>query len=167
MKHFRFDLRRVFGAAATTLLAVGSLTALTPSANASPVGPCVNLHSFTLDFRTGGDDLRGNSEVIPFFITTVGDIELQHVWGPFGGGTTNSRNVTFLNPNWTVSSCDGRGVKLRMVSHNDVFQTDDNWNMDAFTLYGYSDTGQRSYFLSVPDAFKRFTGSDQWWTRIG
>lgn len=147
--------------------ALGLIAAAAPAAQAGPQGPCQNLHSFTFDFRTGGDDLRGNTEVIPFFVTTNGDVELQHVWGPFGGWTTNSRTVGLLNPNWTVSSCAGQGLKFRVVSHNDIFQSDDNWNMDGVTMYGYSGTGGYSYFLSAPNANMRFTGGNQWWTRLG
>jgi hypothetical protein len=160
--HIRF--RRMLVAGVTALGIVGTGTQV---AQASSVGPCADLHSFTFDFRTGGDDLRGNTEVIPFFITTTGDIELQHIWGSFANNSTNSKTVGLLNPNWTVSSCAGQGMKLRVVSHNDPFQSDDNWNMDGVTMYGYSGTGGYSYLLSVPNAFHRFTGSDQWWTRLG
>jgi hypothetical protein len=158
---------RTWRAVVVGALAVGAMTAVVPSAAASPVGPCGNLRSFTVDFRTGGDDLRGNSEVIPFLTTTSGDVELQHIQGPFAGNSTNSRTVGLLNPNWTAWSCNGTGLKLRMVSHNDFLQTDDNWNMEGVTMYGYADGGQYAYYLSASNAFKRFTGSDQWWSRLG
>jgi hypothetical protein len=153
---------------ATAGLMAGSVVGLSSPANAGPIGSCKSLRSFTLDFRTGGDDLRGNSEVIVWLTTKSNlDIELQHVWGGFGNNTSNSRTVTFQNPNWAINSCMVTGVKIRMVSHPDIFQTADNWNMDGFALYGYSDTGAYSYQISDSTAFKRFTDSNQWWSKLG
>lgn len=152
-----------------TPLALGLMTFFMVTSfgvQAGRIGPCANLRSFNLDFRTGGDDLRGNSEVIVWLTTTSGDVELQHIGGGFGNNSTNFRVVPLLNPNWHVDSCSVTGVKIRMVSHNSWTETDDNWNMDGFSLYGYSDDGNFSYFLSAFGApVKRFTGSDQWWER--
>ena len=167
-------MRRVSALRRAVLLITGAMLAATviggaaSPAAAQPVGTCKNLRSFVLDFRTGGDDLRGNSEVIVWLMTTAGDVELQHVWGAFGNHSSNSRSVTFQNPNWTVNACTVSGVKIRMISHPGAFEHDDNWNMDGFTIFGYSGTGAYAYYLSATGTpVKRFTGSDPWWSTTG
>jgi len=145
-------------------------------ASAGVIGGCAQqLHSFTLDFRTGDDDLRDNSEVDVYVMTTLGannteqDIPLQAVYGPFPNNSENYRTVTFQNANWTVPVCSVYGVKLHMISHNGLFQTDDNWNMNSFALYGYSTSGGYAYYVSSGwgNPIKRFTASDSWWTKVG
>lgn len=149
-------------ATATVLAAVGVGVTAAP-ASAGPIGPCTSLRSFNLEFRTGGDDLRGNSEVIVWLRTTSGTMELQHVWGRFADHTSTSRLVTFQNPNWAVNSCTITGVSVRMASHPEWHETADNWNMDGFALQGYSSTGAYGYSLSRNSANKRFTAGSPWW----
>lgn len=162
------SLRRTALAFAATALATTAAGALAAPANASPVGGCTSLRSFTFNTITGGDDLRDNSEVTPFLTSTVGDIELQHFWGPYGNGSSHAVTVTFQNPNWSISSCSVTGIKLHMVSHNGFLQSDDNWNMDFVSMSGYSATGVYSYYVSATGTpVKRFTGSDQWWSKLG
>ncbi|MFE4372442.1 hypothetical protein ACFRMN_30250 [Streptomyces sp. NPDC056835] len=151
----------------TGLLATLGLIATGSPASAGPIA-CNNMNSFTLVFRTGGDDLRGNSEVMPYLTTRFGDVELGHFNGGFGNNSTSTKVVGLANLNWTVNSCDVTGLKLRMVSHNGAFQTDDNWNMDAVTMYGYGNNGAYSYYFNASGApLKRFTGSSQWWSMLG
>ena len=145
-----------------------TLGLLSANSYAGPIGPCERLRSFTLLFFTGGDDLRNNSEVIIWLKTNQGDVELQHVWGSFGNNSSNMRTVTFQNPNWNIDSCSVQGVKMRMVSHPSWPETDDNWNMDGFSLHGYAENGGFKYFISANGApIKRFTGSSQWWEHNG
>ncbi|HVQ95318.1 MAG TPA: hypothetical protein VMU51_30085 [Mycobacteriales bacterium] len=165
------SLRRAALAFTATALATVAAGALAAPADAAPVGPCTSLRAFTFNTITGGDDLRDNSEVTPFLTSTAGDIELQHFWGPYGNGSSHAVTVTFQNPNWSISSCSVTGIKLHMVSHNGIFQTDDNWNMDFVSMSGYGVNGEYRYYVSasVPGGgtVKRFTGSDQWWSKIG
>lgn len=153
---------------ATGMLATLGVTVTATPASAGPIGSCASLRSFTLVFRTGADDLRGNSEVIPFLRTTSGDVELQHVWGGFANNSSNSRTVTFINPNWAVNSCTVTGARLRMISHSEWYESPDNWNMDGFSLYGYTSTGSYRYYMSASGTpLKRFTNTDQWWSMLG
>ena len=166
----RIPVRRLFLVLAAAVVTATGLGAVAPAANAAPVGPCRDLSSFTLTFRTGGDDLRDNSEVIVWLTRTSGDVELQHVWGPFQNQTTNYRTVALTNPNWAVNSCSITGVRIRMVSHPGTFQSPDNWNMDAVTVQGYgAGSGSYSYYLSAVGnpLLKRFTNTDQFWSRLG
>ncbi|MGW0520410.1 hypothetical protein [Crossiella sp. NPDC003009] len=82
---------RLATALTASALTLGALAATAPSAAAGPIGPCVNLRAFNLEFRTGGDDLRGNSP--------------------------HHRSVAFADPNWTANSCEVTGMKIRLVSH--------------------------------------------------
>ncbi len=132
-----------------------------------PRGSCARLRSFTIDLRTGGDDLRSNSEVIVWLMTTLGDVELQPIWGGFGNNSSHSRTVALRNPNWNLDSCSIKGVKVRMISHPSWPEGDDNWNMDGIAVHGYAENGDYKYYFSENGApVKRFTGSSQWWQRI-
>lgn len=143
------------------LLTTVGLTVVAAPASAGPIA-CNNLSYLNIYFRTGGDDLRNNSEVIPYLITSSGEKELQHVWGPFGNSSTNFRTLRFLDPGVSVNACSVTGLRLRMVSHPSWPEGPDNWNMETVTLYGYSATNVYSYhFYAAP--FFRFTGSQQWW----
>lgn len=136
------------------------------TANAGRIGSCGKLRSFLLNFQTGGDDLRGDSELVIWLMTTSGDVELQHVWGRFGNDSTNSRVVALQNPNWDVDSCSVTGVKMRMISHPLWPEADDNWIMDGFMLNGYSGTGKYKYTLSANgNPVKHFNGSSPWWQK--
>lgn len=158
-------LRALLGAglAASSLLAVGAGTA-----NATAI-TCAPLRSVHATFQTGGDDLRSNSEVIMYLMSTLGDVELQHFYGGFGNNTTNSRDLGLLNPNFTVDSCAVTGLKIRMISHNGTFQSTDNWNLDAVSVSGYGNDGAYIWYFSKTGSplLKRFTGSSQWWQANG
>lgn len=151
----------------TIMVLVGLIfISFTGPVHAGAIGSCAKLRSFFLNFQTGGDDLRSNSEVIIWLMTNTGDVELQHVWGGFGNNSTNYRVVTLQNANWDVNSCSVTGIKMRMISHNSWTETDDNWNMDGIVVNGYSDQGEYKYTFSANGSpVKRFTGSSQWWER--
>ena len=81
---------------------------------------------------------------------------------------SDTRTVTFINPNWAVNSCTVTGARLRMISHSEWYETPDNWNMDGFSLYGYTSTGSYRYYMSASGTpLKRFTNTDQWWSMLG
>jgi hypothetical protein len=162
-------MRRTALALAATLLSALTVGAFAAPASAGPLGDCASANHpfvdhFRLDLSTGGDDLRGNSEVIVYLNTTSGVVELQHVGGGIGNWSSRSYDIRFNNPAWTVDSCTVTGVKVHMISHNGFLQTTDNWNMNGFALYAWTINGTMGYFHSaVGNPIKRFTGSDQWW----
>ncbi|MCO1580716.1 hypothetical protein M8C13_33665 [Crossiella sp. SN42] len=160
--------RRLATALTASALTLGALAATAPSAAAGPIGPCTNLRAFNLEFRTGGDDLRGNSELLIWVTTRHGDVPLQPVWGGFGGNSTHHRSVAFADPNWTANSCEVTGMKIRLVSHPSWPEGPDNWNMDGLVVGGFGEAPSRSYFFSANGApVKRFTGSDHTWSQLG
>jgi hypothetical protein len=74
--------------------------------------------------------------------------------------------VSFWDPDSRANSCDVTGVKIRMISHNVGNENDDSWNLDSFTMHGYSDGGSLSYYLSAHgNPLKRFTARSQWWEK--
>ncbi|WIN00139.1 hypothetical protein ACTOB_003824 [Actinoplanes oblitus] len=148
---------------------LAALAAVAVPAQAGPIGACVQMRAFYLHLGTGDDDLRDNSEVIVWLMQNHGpDVELEHVWGGIGNRSDRGYSLAYQNPNWHIGSCDVAGIKVRMLSHNGIFQTDDNWNMDSISLDGYADWGRPSYSISASGSpVKRFTNSDQWWSLFG
>jgi hypothetical protein len=135
------------------------------AAAASRVVDCSNLNTFTLSFGTGGDDLRGDSEVVVWLTTISGEVELQHVWGPMGNWSSSIVKVGLVNPNWNVSACDITGVVIRMISHNGFLETDDNWEVDYFQIDGILPSNSIIFSASaIGSPVKRFTGSNPYWT---
>lgn len=161
MRHRISRLRATALLVTAVLLSTLGVTAVATPASAGPIA-CNTLDHVNIYFRTGGDDLRGNSEVVPYLTTSGGDIALQSVWGPFGNSSTNMRTVHFLDGGASVNACAVTGLRLRMVSHPSWPEGPDNWNMESVTLYGYSGTNAYSYYFHATPFF-RFTGSRQWW----
>jgi hypothetical protein len=64
-------LSTIFLIAAVFFTSTGSL--------AEARGPCANLHSFSLEFYTGNDDLRTSSEVNVWLKTKSGDVQMQKI----------------------------------------------------------------------------------------
>lgn len=148
------------------IFAISVVLSCVQGASAGPVGSCAKLRSFFLNFQTGGDDLRANSELAIYLMTTNGDVALQHVEGGFPNNSTNYRMVSLQNPNWDVDSCSVTGVKIKLISRPAWPETDDNWNLDGFFINGYSEQGEYKYSLSATGSpLKRFTASSPWWEK--
>jgi hypothetical protein len=162
-------LKRTIVGVTAALAATAGLAAAAAPAQAGPIGGCAELRAFYLNLGTGGDDLRDNSEVIVWLTQRAGgDVELQHVTGGIGNWSNHSYNLAYQNTNWHVTSCNVTGIKVRMISHNGTFQSDDNWNMESITLNGYADGGSPAYSISANGSpVKQFTGSSQWWSLLG
>ncbi|MFD0203657.1 MULTISPECIES: hypothetical protein [Saccharothrix] len=140
---------RAVVAAAVILLTTSVAGAVTAGvASADPVGGCASVSKFTMTFRTGGDDLRYNSEVMVSIrlASLTQPVPLKSVFGPFGGNTTTVKaDVTFATTGQTVNSCDIRGQNITLISHSAWHESPDNWNMDSFSILGFTSTGVVKY----------------------
>jgi hypothetical protein len=137
--------RRVCGVVAAAVLLTATLAG---GAGADPVGSCGAVSKFTMTFRTGGDDLRYNSELLLSIKVSYlsAPIPLQSVFGPFGGDTiTVKASVPFATAGQTVNSCDIRAQHITLMSHSAWYESPDNWNMDNFTIVGYTSAGVAKY----------------------
>jgi hypothetical protein len=156
------------------MLAAALALASSSPAHAKPVGECTSLRSFQVDLGAGEDDLRGNSEVIISLVTkSRGSVDLQHI---ANGGVPSYDHrmftLDYAGPTIPVGSCDVAGVTVRMISHNGIFETTDNWDMDRITLKGFEGPafwgmplGRNGLSISTQSFPKlhRFTGSDPLW----
>ncbi|OJF12104.1 hypothetical protein [Couchioplanes caeruleus] len=168
MQSVRALKRAITGVTAALLVTAGFAATASP-AQAGRIGACAEMRAFTLTLGSGGDDLRHNSEVVVWLTGTPGgDTELQHVWGGIPNWSNRTYSISYQNTNWHVNSCSVTGIRVRMISHNGTFETNDNWNMQSITLHGFSDGGAPAYAISANgDPVKRFTGSAPEWTRRG
>lgn len=140
---------RTIAAAAVVLLTAslaGTVTAT--GANADPIGSCATISKFTMTFSTGDDDLRYNSELVVGIIVEGLDapIPLNSVFGPFGDFTSTVKaDVAFATTGQTVNSCHIRGQRITLVSHPAWPQGADNWDMNSFTIVGFTSGGVAKY----------------------
>ncbi|HLK17010.1 MAG TPA: hypothetical protein VKT78_19550 [Fimbriimonadaceae bacterium] len=113
-------------------------------------------HELVLDFRTGGDDLRGGNDNVNLTLNLM-------------DGTQQVYNDINLSGRWVVNCDQWAEVKLyRPVAYNQIRSAvisttftggigGDNWNMDKVGIYAWG-----SSFNGMKSAGpKRFTGEDK------
>jgi hypothetical protein len=151
---------RTRAVAAVVMLTAGLMGMVTAtSASANPIGTCGAVSKFTITFKTGGDDLRDNSELIMGIkVAGITDpIPLKSVFGPFSNHTTTVKaNVTFATTGLTVSSCSIRGQELTLISHPNGWQGPDNWDMNSYSIVGHTSFGAAKYQHNSGPGFPRF-----------
>jgi hypothetical protein len=151
--------RLVVAAAVGLLIASVGATFTATGVSADPIGACGAVSKFTMTFRTGGDDLRHNSEVLVSIkvSTLTQPIPLRSFFGPFGNNTTTVKgDVLFVTAGQTVNSCDIRGQHITLISHPAWYEGPDNWNMDSFSIVGFTSTGVAKYQHSSGVGAPRF-----------
>jgi hypothetical protein len=163
MKLTALGRRTRVAVAATVILLTATFSAT--GAAADPVGACGTITKFTMTFNTGGDDLRYNSELlvgikIP---SLAAPIPLRSVFGQFPNNSTVVKaDVFFATTGQTVNSCHIRAQHLTLISHSAWFEGPDNWDMNSFSIVGYTSAGvvkyQHSSGLGTPRF--RFTQSN-------
>jgi hypothetical protein len=151
--------RTIAAAAAVLLTASLAGTVTATGASADPIGSCAMISKFTMTFSTGDDDLRYNSELAVGII--VQDIHvpipLTPIFGPFGDySTTVKADVTFATTGQTVNSCLIRGQRITLVSHPAWPQGADNWDMNSFSIMGFTSGGVAKYQHGSGNAAPRF-----------
>ncbi len=152
--------RRARATAAAFLLTAsltGTVTAT--AASADPIGSCAAVSKFTMTFKTGGDDLRYNSELIMAIkVSGVAEpIPLKPVFGEFANHTTRVKaDIAFATAGQTVSSCSIRGQHLTLVSHPNGWEGPDNWDMNSYSILGFTSAGVAKYQHSSGPGFPRF-----------
>ena len=152
-------------AVAVVLVLTAGLALTATGASADPVGSCARVSKFTMTFKTGGDDLRYNSElIVGIKVSSLAQpIPLNSVYGQFSNHTTTVKaDITFATAGQTVNSCHIRGQHLTLVSHPNGWEGPDNWDMNSFSIVGYTSAGVAKYqHSSGPGAPRfRFTQSD-------
>lgn len=158
--------RRARTVAAVFLLTAGLTgTVAATGASADPIGACAAVSKFTMTFKTGGDDLRYNSElIVGIKVSNLTEpIPLNPVFGQFSNhSTTVKADITFATTGQTVNSCRIRGQHLTLVSHSGAWEGPDNWDMNSFSIVGFTSAGVAKYqHSSGPGAPRfRFTQSD-------
>jgi hypothetical protein len=130
----------------------------TPSC--SPPPPMATFDHMTFNIATGGDDLRGDSDVTARIAIsgqppqTVA-IKAQSDPG-FAGGST--KLLTFALASAQPLSAFGN-VTLTLTSHNGFIETDDNWNIQTINVTLSGSSGSACLFSGVGNPFSRLTGS--------
>ncbi|MBB4906044.1 hypothetical protein [Actinophytocola algeriensis] len=151
---------RTRAVAAAVMLTAGLMGMLTATgASADPIGTCGAVSKFTMTFKTGGDDLRYNSElIVAIKVSGITEpIPLNPVFGQFSNHTTTVKaNITFATTGLTVNSCSIRGQELTLVSHPNGWEGPDNWDMNSFSIVGHTSAGVAKYQNHSGPGFPRF-----------
>jgi hypothetical protein len=116
-----------------------------------PQPPCPAIrstHSVTLILHTGGDDLRSDSEVVPYLRTTKGNFEMSHFYGEFPNYSSRTRTLDLLTSHPSITSCNVTGLSLTLISHPSWSETADNWNLDGVEMRVHCVSGRDCYVLN-------------------
>ncbi|MBC6449020.1 hypothetical protein [Actinokineospora xionganensis] len=146
MKLTTIGRRTRVAVAAAVILLTATFTAT--GAAADPIGSCATITKFTMTFRTGGDDLRYNSELLVSIKVPhlTQPLPLRSVFGQFPNNSTVVKvDIPFATTGQTVNSCHIRAQHLTLISHSAWFEGPDNWDMNSFSIVGYTSSGVAKY----------------------
>ena len=110
---------------------------------------------------TGGDDLRGDSSATAELFSVNGQplqtltLKAQNAGG-WSNDSTHTVNAKLSQP---LSGDEIRRVAITLTSHNGIFETNDNWNINqvSIQLYDANNTYQLATVSGNP--YVRLTGS--------
>ncbi len=126
----------------------------------SPASPTATFSEISFTIETGGDDLRGDSSATATVQLPGGSqtftLKAQNDSG-WGNFTTNTRNFTLAGPPQPLSAF-GK-ITITLTSHDSIFETPDNWNIQSLTVNAIGAGGSASIYSSSGNPLVRLTGS--------
>ena len=131
---------------------VGGPTSIAP--------PAALFNHVTFTIVTDGDDLRGDSSAVATIALPSGTqsftLKGQNE-GPWGNNTTHTKSFAISGPAQPLSAFGA--VKISLTSHNGIFETDDNWNIQSVEVALSGPGGSASLRNRSGNPFARLTGS--------
>jgi len=128
-----------------------------------PIVPPGMFDQIEFVIGTGGDDLRGDSSATATLLAANGAtlqvITLKAQSDPgWGNNTTHTVTKSLTSPLGLFGIAD---IVITLTSHNSVFETDDNWNVqDVVVKLSNNGSGTKQIMHAFGDPMKRLTGSD-------
>jgi hypothetical protein len=118
------------------------------------------FNQITFDIGTGGDDLRGDSSAtvsvdLPGGAQTF-TLKAQSDPG-WGNNSDNVRSFTIAGGARPLSAFGP--MKITLTSHNSIFETDDNWNIQYVVVTVSGSSGSAVIFSQAGNPLSRLTGS--------
>jgi hypothetical protein len=131
-----------------------------PAPPPPPPPPPQTFRSITFNVTTGGDDLRGDSDAKAVAHYKQGTTEPFELKGEGGGSWgNNSNHVVTRNLLVPRPASDFATIDVTLTSHNHVFETDDNWNIQDIAVSVTGPNGSACLFKGSGNPFVRLTGS--------
>ena len=122
--------------------------------------PKATFNQITFNIETGGDDLRGDSSatasvVLPggtqtFTLKAQSDPGMAEQLGPC---------KTFTIAGAARPLSDFGDITITLTSHNSLFETDDNWNVQTVSITVNGSSGSACLYNHGGDPLARLTGS--------
>ena len=118
------------------------------------------FNQITFDIVTGGDDLRGDSSATATVALPGGAQTFTLKAQSDGGWSNNSEHVRTFNIAGPALLLDAFGViTITLTSHNGLFETDDNWNIQSANITVNGPSGSAVLFDQGGNPLARLTGS--------
>jgi hypothetical protein len=127
-----------------------------------PVGPAGTFNEIQFVITTGGDDLRGDSSATAKLLNASGGAmqtitlksQSQAAWG---NNSTHNVSAPLSSPIRLFEIAD---IVITLTSHNGLFETDDNWNVQN-VIVSLSNNGSAAQRIlhAFGDPMVRLTGS--------
>lgn len=154
----RLSRAQLFGLCLTLL---GASIALIPHRGQAQSPSSTKFDSIRFVVHTGGDDLRGDSSATAELFSVNGQalqtltLKAQNA-GSWGNNSTHTVEAKLAQP---LSGDEIGRVAVTLTSHNGMFETDDNWNVNEITMQLYN--GSSTYQLAdvKGNPYVRLTGS--------
>lgn len=122
--------------------------------------PNATYNQITFTLGTGGDDLRGDSSATAKVVLPGGPqtftLKAQSDPG-WSNNSVNIRTFTIAGPAQPISAFGA--ITITLTSHNGIFQTDDNWNINTLSVAVSGAGGSDGLFTANGDPLVRLTGS--------
>jgi hypothetical protein len=157
-KNRRVSRARVLG---LCLPLLGSSLALVPQRGQAQSPSSVKFDSIRFIVHTGGDDLRGDSSSTAELFSVNGQalqtltLKAQNA-GSWGNNSVHTVEAKLAQP---LSGDEIGRVAVTLTSHNGMFETDDNWNVNEMTMQLYSGGSTYQLVDVKGNPYVRLTGS--------
>jgi hypothetical protein len=118
------------------------------------------FNQITFTIGTGGDDLRGDSSATATVALPGGaqTFTLKGQHDPsWGNNSTNVKTFPIVGPAQLLAAFGA--ITIALTSHNSVFQTDDNWNIQTANITVSGPGGSAVLFDQGGNPLARLTGS--------
>jgi hypothetical protein len=146
---------------AASLLIASSTVLVFPTGGRAQTPSSTKFDSIRFVILTGGDDLRGDSSATAELFSVNGQplqtltLKAENA----GGWSNNSTHTVNAKLSQPLSGDQIGRVAITLTSHNGIFESDDNWNINRVSVQLYD--GNNTYQLATVSGnpYVRLTGS--------
>jgi hypothetical protein len=125
-----------------------------------PLSSTATFNQVTFTILTGGDDLRGDSSATASIQFAGGSqtftLKAQSDAG-WGNNSTHTKTFSIAGPPVLLSAFGT--ITITLTSHDGLFETPDNWNIQSLSVSASGSSGVAEVFSGSGNPLARLTGS--------